>query len=149
MASRASSIASRTASRSTPGGRLIVSASPAADAAEAPAEAADAAEEAFRGEMRTPRSSMWMSMPSLGWPGFRDGFSMRITGSRSGAGGSPAGLRGEGGRGALGVRAAGSSMVSEMLQLNGGSLGRMVATIISSTDSTMKRRQLMPTSQLA
>ena len=42
-----------------------------------------------------------------------------------------------------------SSMVSVTRQLNGGSDGRIAEMIISSTDSTTKRFQVMLTSQLA
>jgi hypothetical protein len=103
---------------------------------------------------------MEMVMPSV-LPAPLAGRSMRTTGSRgfsvgeggavtSGAGGSTfGGLGGLGGAGAGPVRGAVSSMVSVTLQLKGGSLGRMAATIIRAADSTMNRFQVMLTSQLA
>ncbi len=71
---------------------------------------------------------------------------MRITGSL----GAFAAFGASGARGGLG--GCGSrlpSMVSVMRHENGGISCSRLARITSSSDSTAKRRQLMPTSQLA
>ena len=70
-----------------------------------------------------------------------------MAGSDSGA--VPGAFGGLGGFGGRGTSTARSVMVSWMVQVNGGRLARMLLMMISSTDSTAKRLQLMPTSQFA
>jgi hypothetical protein len=96
--------------------------------------------------MRMPRLSIEMSTPSGALaPDF--GPSMRIAGSRGGAGGC--GARGTAARRG-GSRVSGSASTrSVMRQVNGGRSCRMPTATSSSADSSQKRVQLMLTSQLA
>ena len=100
-----------------------------------------------RGVMRMPLSSIWMLMSRPSPLPLADlaGFSIFTAGAFGAAGASG----GFGARGARGRWVGASSMVSVTVQWKGGRVFRMATQISSSTDSTMKRRQLMPTSQLA
>jgi len=89
--------------------------------------------------MRTPRSSITISTLPPGLGG-----SMCTEGLRAGAG-APGGVGGASGCDS----SMGALIVRVKLQLKGGMCCSTPVKIISSTESSTKRRQLMPTSQLA
>jgi hypothetical protein len=90
--------------------------------------------------MRTPRSSIVISTPSLPFPSGLD-FSILITGSRAERGGV-------GGFGGLGSESS-IDRISVLFHENGGMFCRTPDTISSRIDSSAKRHQVRPTSQPA